>query len=74
MTLAYFFQISDEHLTIYVSIYHLLSDSGIELDIDELVEVMLLNDGLGTPRFKYSCFKAVVWATQAEGSMGRTGS
>ena len=50
---------------IFIELYnkcegHLLSDSGIELDMELLVDVMLLRDGLGTPRLKYSCFNAVV--------------
>lgn len=54
---------------------YLLSDSGIELVKDELVEVILLKDGLGPPtRFIKSPLIAVVCATHADGSMGRTGS
>ena len=53
----------------------LLSDSGIEEVNEELVEVMLLIEGAGPPtRFIKSRWRAVVWATQAEGSIGRTGS
>lgn len=53
----------------------LLSDSGIELVREELVEVILEIEGaLGQPLPMYCSLNAVVWATQAEGSMGRTGS
>ena len=62
--------------TIYaLTLWYLLSDSGIELVNEELVEVILLMEGAGPPiRLMYSLCMAVVWATQAEGSIGRTGS
>jgi hypothetical protein len=53
----------------------LLSDSGMELVSEELVDVMFEMEGaLGPPRPMYCSRSAVVWATQAEGSIGRTGS
>ena len=46
-----------------------------EVREEEVVEVMLLMEGaLGPARPMYCSLMAVVWATQAEGSMGRTGS
>ena len=58
-----------------LTLWYLLSDSGIELVNEELVEVILLMEGAGPPiRLMYSLCMAVVGATQAEGSIGRTGS
>lgn len=51
--------------------YGLLSVSGMLEVIDELVDVRVVTEGgLGG----YSPIAAVVWATQAPGSIGRTGS
>lgn len=47
----------------------------MELVTEELVDVMLEMEGaLGPPRPMYCSRSAVVWATHADGSMGRTGS
>lgn len=51
----------------------LLSDSGIELVMEELVEVTVLREDPGPP-LPHSDLIAVVCATQADGSIGRTGS
>ena len=58
------------------SIDYLRSESGIELDNDEVVDVTVLSDGLMAPgpRLKKSPRTALVCATHADGSMGRTGS
>jgi len=48
--------------------------AGIELISEELVEVTVLTDG-GPVRPHMSMFRtASVWLTQADGSIGRTGS
>ena len=51
----------------------LLSVSGMELVMEELVEVMVLIEGL-IPYTGYAPVIAAVWDTQAAGSMGRIGS
>jgi hypothetical protein len=58
-----------------ITVQYLRSESGNELVNDELVDVILLIDGLGPPIpcMKFCCI-AVVCATHAEGSIGRTGS
>ena len=61
----------------------ILSDSGNELVSEELVDVTVLNEGLmgpgnlpgiapGPPPNSFR--SAFVWATHADGSIGRTGS
>lgn len=49
------------------------SVSGMELLIEELVEVTVLMEGL-MPYGGYTPVMAAVWDTQAAGSMGRIGS
>lgn len=49
------------------------SVSGMELLMEELVEVTVLMEGL-MPYAGYTPVMAAVWDTQAAGSMGRMGS
>ena len=51
----------------------LRSISGMELVMEELVEVMVVKEGL-IPYTGYAPVIAAVWDTQAAGSMGRIGS
>lgn len=52
---------------------HSRSVSGMELVMEELVEVMVLMEGL-RPYTGYAPVIAAVWDTQAAGSIGRIGS
>jgi len=56
------------------SLKHVRSLGGIELMSEEVVDVMVLTEG-GPVRPHMSMFRtASVWLTQADGSIGRTGS